>query len=77
MLQALLDANADFGGEPHSKRIYGRAQDSICIGVEQFLTAYNDETTGFFRVTVPRVPNAINLSAPHCGRYHYSGSHAA
>ena len=65
VLQALLDA--DFGGEPHSQRIYGRTQDSICIGVEQLLAAYNDETTGLFRVTVLRVPNAINLAAPHCG----------
>jgi len=76
MLQALLDA--DFGGKPHAQRIYRRTQDSICIGVEQLLTAYNDETTGLFRVTVLWVPNAINLAAPNCGRYHnYSGSHAA
>jgi len=67
VLQAFLDADADFGGEPHYQRIYGRTQDSICIGVEQLLTAYNDETTGLFRVTVLRVPNAINLAAPHCG----------
>jgi hypothetical protein len=67
VLQALLDADADFGGEPHSQGIYGRTKDSICIGVEQLLTAYNDETTGLFRVTVLRVPNAINLAAPHCG----------
>ena len=67
VLQAFLDADTDLGGEPHTQRIYRRTQYSICIGVEQLLTAYNDETTGLFRVTVQRVPNAINLSAPHCG----------
>jgi hypothetical protein len=36
------------------------------MGVEQLLTAYNDEATGLFRVTVLRVPNTVNLAAPHC-----------
>jgi hypothetical protein len=48
VLQTLLDTDTDFGGEPHAEGIYGRTQDSICIGIEQLLTAYNNETTGLF-----------------------------
>ena len=45
------------------------------MGVEQLLTAYNDEAAGLFRVTMLRVPNTVNLAAPDCGRHSsYSAS---
>jgi hypothetical protein len=66
MFQPFFHAHVHFGCQTETQRIDRCAQDAIGFGVKQLLPTHNGETAGFFRITVLRLANAINLAATRC-----------